>query len=160
MLWWMRKIIMLVDHECFKSNKKGQIEHKLKKQGCCYEQHNGHPFKKVPKHLLFALWPLWPLWKIEAPSPPKHNNLFATSSLVSPPHFIKATMIDLVRLDPDPSTIYLTLSKIGTLTQSQPCKHEWKSKNHYQWLYLLHMKLLGTWQIERPWKWPIGLPWT
>jgi hypothetical protein len=53
-----------------------------------------------------------PCEKIEAPFAPKHNNLFATSSLVSPPHFIKATMTDLVRFkDLDPTIIYSTVSK-------------------------------------------------
>jgi len=59
---------------------------------------------------------MFPPWKTKVPSAPKHNNFFTTFSLVSPPHFINATIITLVKLLlPNPSTTHSTWSAIGRL---------------------------------------------
>jgi hypothetical protein len=84
--------------------------------------------KGAQTSLIYLVKLVLPPWKIKVPFAPKHNSFFDMSSLVKPPHLIKATMITLVKLlPPNPSTICSTWNNMGILT------HNWTM---YTWMQI------------------------
>jgi len=108
---------MIVDfHEHLQSSKQSQIRQELNRKVNPMSHTTDTHWKGCPNILYLLCDTCFPPWKTKVRSTPKHNNFFATSSLVSLPHFINATIIALVKLLlPNPSTIHSTWSTIGRL---------------------------------------------